>query len=50
VTFEFPGRSLEIVQKHDRVWVATLGGRTLGPVYKSGSCWGAKGFYACEKS
>jgi hypothetical protein len=50
VVFQFPGKPLEIAHNHGRVWVATLGGRNLGKVYKSGACWGAKGFYACENS
>jgi hypothetical protein len=49
VTFQFPGKSLTITQLQGRVWTATLGGHSLGKVYKSGACWGAKGFYACEK-
>ncbi|WP_281928151.1 hypothetical protein [Methylocystis iwaonis] len=48
VTFDLPGKPLEIAHKHGRVWTATLGGRNLGQVYKTGACWGAKGFYACE--
>lgn len=50
VTFDLPGKPLEIAHKHGRVWTATLGGRNLGQVYrnKSAPCWGAKGFYACE--
>ncbi|KAF2990170.1 hypothetical protein OGR47_11350 [Methylocystis sp. MJC1] len=48
VTFDLPGKPLEIAHKHGRVWTATLGGRQLGQVYKTGACWGAKGFYACE--
>ncbi|QGM96156.1 hypothetical protein [Methylocystis parvus] len=50
VVFHLPGKPLEIVQQNGRVWTATLGGRSLGKVYrnKSAPCWGAKGFYACE--
>jgi hypothetical protein len=48
VVFQFPGKPLEIAHNHGRVWIATLGGRNLGKVYKSGACWGARGFYACE--
>ncbi len=48
VVFQLPGKPLEIAQNHGRVWTATLGGRSLGKVYKTGACWGAKGFYACE--
>ncbi len=51
VTFDLPGKPLEIAHKHGRVWMATLGGRSLGQVYKNkgAACWGARGFYACEK-
>jgi len=50
VVFHLPGKPLEIVQQNGRVWTATLGGRSLGKVYrnKSAPCWGARGFYACE--
>ncbi|MGJ0509786.1 MAG: hypothetical protein ACR652_22220 [Methylocystis sp.] len=46
--FQLPGKPLEIAHAHGRVWTATLGGRTIGKVYKSGSCWGGRGFYACQ--
>ncbi|MEK4035177.1 hypothetical protein WOC76_07785 [Methylocystis sp. IM3] len=49
VILELPGKPLEIAHAHGRVWTAALGGRALGNVYRSGSCWGARGFYACEK-
>lgn len=49
VRFQLPGKTLEISHKAGRVWVATLGGRSLGQVFKNGACWGARGFYACEK-
>lgn len=49
VTFQLPGKSLTLAHGHGRVWTATLGGRNLGKVYKSGACWGAKGVYVCDK-
>ncbi len=48
VILDLPGKPLEIAHAHGRVWTATLGGRSLGKVYRSGACWGARGFYACE--
>lgn len=48
VILDLPGKPLEIAHAHGRVWTATLGGRALGKVYRSGACWGARGFYACE--
>lgn len=48
IIFQLPGKPLEITHEHGRAWIATLGGRSLGKVYKSGSCWGARGFYACK--
>ncbi len=48
VILELPGKPLQIAHAHGRVWTATLGGRSLGRVYRSGACWGARGFYACE--
>lgn len=48
VVFHLPGKTLEIAHNAGRVWTATLGGRHLGKVYRTGACWGAKGFYACE--
>jgi hypothetical protein len=49
VTFQFPGKPLTIAHAQGSVWSATFGGRDIGKVYRSGSCWAAKGFYACEK-
>lgn len=49
IIFRLPGKPLEITHEHGRTWNATLGGRSLGKVYKSGSCWGSRGFYACKK-
>ncbi len=49
VVLEVQGKPLEIAHARGRVWTATYGGRSLGKVYRSGSCWGARGFYACEK-
>lgn len=48
IIFQIPGKPLSIEHVHGRTWVATLGGRALGNVYKSGSCWGGHGFYACK--
>jgi hypothetical protein len=47
-TFELGGKSLTIAHDHRRTWLATLGGRELGKVYKTGSCWGSKRVYICE--
>jgi cytoskeletal protein RodZ len=48
IIFQLPGKPLAIEHVRGRTWAATLGGRSLGNVYKSGSCWGAHGFYACK--
>jgi hypothetical protein len=50
VIFDLSGKALEITHSHGRVWTAQFGGRSLGKVFKTGACWGGKGFYACEKS
>jgi hypothetical protein len=48
VILDLPGKPLELAHAHGRTWIATLGGRNLGKVYRNGACWGAHGFYACE--
>ncbi|TXT42881.1 MAG: hypothetical protein FD139_3305, partial [Methylocystaceae bacterium] len=31
-----------LTQDHGRTWTASLGGRSLGKVYRSGECWGRR--------
>jgi hypothetical protein len=40
---------LTIDQRQGRVWTARLDARSFGNVYKTGECWGAKGFYVCDR-
>jgi hypothetical protein len=48
VTFALGEKPLTISHDHGRTWLATLGSRDLGKVFKSGSCWGSKRAYICE--
>lgn len=49
VTFELAGEPLVLSFRQSRTWTARLGERDLGKVYKRGSCWGNRGFYACDR-
>ena len=48
VTFALAEKPLTISHDHGRTWLATLGSRELGKVFKTGSCWGSKRAYICE--
>ena len=48
VTFALADKPLTISLDHGRTWLATLGSRDLGKVFKTGSCWGSKRAYICE--
>jgi hypothetical protein len=48
VTFALAEKPLTISHDHGRTWLATLGSRELGKVFKTGSCWGSKRVYICE--
>lgn len=42
--------SLVLTLDHGRTWTATLGGESLGPVYRTGQCWGRRReVYICAK-
>lgn len=49
VVFEIEDGPLTIDLRQGRVWTARLKERDFGTVYKTGECWGAKGFYACDR-
>jgi hypothetical protein len=49
VVFEIDDGALTIDLRQGRVWTARLEGRDFGNVYKTGECWGAQGFYACDR-
>ncbi|WP_026191580.1 hypothetical protein [Methylosinus sp. LW4] len=49
VIFEIDEGPLTIKLRQGRVWTARLKDRDLGAVYQTGPCWGAKGFYACDR-
>jgi hypothetical protein len=49
VIFEIDEGPLTLKLRQGRVWTARLKDRDLGAVYKTGPCWGAKGFYACDR-
>lgn len=49
VVFQIAEGALTIDLRQGRVWTARLEGRDFGNVYKTGECWGAKGFYACDR-
>jgi len=48
VTFALAEKTLTLSLDHGRTWLATLGSRELGKVFKTGSCWGSKRAYICE--
>lgn len=48
VTFELAGKPVTISFDHGRTWLATLGSRELGKVYRRGSCWASRQVYICE--
>ncbi len=48
MTLDFNGRSVVVSFSHGETWTAMMDGRSLGNVYKSGSCWGRrKEVYIC---
>jgi hypothetical protein len=49
VVFEIEDGPLTIDQRQGRVWSARLKDRDFGNVYKTGECWGAQGFYVCDR-
>lgn len=49
VIFQIEDGPLTIKLRQGRVWTARLKDRDLGIVYRTGPCWGAKGFYACDR-
>ncbi|MGD9657378.1 MAG: hypothetical protein AB7U61_07010 [Methylocystis sp.] len=49
VTFQYSGQTLTLSPVRGKTWSATLAGRKLGNVYKSGSCWASKGVYICDR-
>ncbi len=49
VTFQYSGQNLTISPVKGKTWALALGGKNLGNIYKSGSCWGGKQTYICEK-
>lgn len=49
VTFQYAGQTLTLSPVRGKTWSATLGGRNIGSVYKSGSCWGSRSTYICDR-
>ncbi|MGJ0454641.1 MAG: hypothetical protein ACR65T_15625 [Methylocystis sp.] len=49
VVFQYSGQTLTLSPARGKTWSAALGGKTLGNVYKSGSCWGSKSTYICDR-
>ncbi|MGJ0511368.1 hypothetical protein [Methylocystis sp.] len=49
VVFQYSGQTLTLTPARGKTWSAALGGKTLGNVYKSGSCWGSKSTYICDR-
>lgn len=49
VTFQYSGRTLTLSSVKGKTWSATLAGKNLGNVYKSGSCWASKSVYVCDR-
>lgn len=49
VVFQYSGQTLTLSPARGKTWSAALGGKTLGNVYKSGSCWSSKSTYICDR-
>ncbi|MBG0802961.1 hypothetical protein IYW40_15965 [Methylocystis sp. H4A] len=49
VIFQYSGQTLTLSPAKGKTWSAALGGKNLGNVYKSGSCWGSKSTYICDR-
>ncbi|NUJ79199.1 hypothetical protein HUN39_03975 [Methylocystis sp. FS] len=49
VVFQYSGQTLTLSPAKGKTWSAALGGKNLGNVYKSGSCWGSKSTYICDR-
>ena len=49
VIFQYSGQTLTLSPARGKSWSAALGGKNLGNVYKSGSCWGSKSTYICDR-
>ncbi|MBM3550740.1 MAG: hypothetical protein FJX45_03020 [Alphaproteobacteria bacterium] len=49
VTFRTSGQTLTLSPVKGKTWSAVLAGKTLGNVYKSGSCWASKNIYICDR-
>ncbi len=49
-TFDAGGDDVVLTLEHGRTWTASLGGRSLGNVYRTGECWGRRReVYICAK-
>ncbi|MBI1981547.1 MAG: hypothetical protein HYS63_08365 [Methylocystis sp.] len=49
-TFDAGGDDVVLTLEHGRTWTASLGGRSLGKVYRIGECWGRRReVYICAK-
>ncbi|MFO1101794.1 MAG: hypothetical protein U1E20_02680 [Methylocystis sp.] len=49
-TFDAGGDDVVLTLERGRTWTASLGGRSLGKVYRSGNCWGRRrDVYICAK-
>lgn len=49
VTFQYAGQTLTLAPVKGKTWTATLSGKKLGSVYKSGTCWASRSAYVCER-
>jgi hypothetical protein len=49
VSFRYSGQTLTLSPVRGKTWSAVLAGKTLGNVYKSGSCWASKSIYICDR-
>lgn len=49
VTFQYSGQTLTLSPVKGKTWSATLAGKSLGNVYKSGSCWTSKSAHICDR-
>ncbi|MBM3564004.1 MAG: hypothetical protein FJX48_12890 [Alphaproteobacteria bacterium] len=49
VTFQYSGRTLTLSPVKGKTWSATLAGKNLGNLYKSGSCWASRSAYICDR-
>lgn len=49
VSFQYSDQTLTLSPVKGKTWSLTLDGKSLGNVYKSGSCWASRSTYICDR-